>query len=121
MKREKTHYINYQLMGNLLNRRNWLRQGALAFSAIGISPSLFSNGLYELLQKPPMFTTADNPILLNGNENAYGPSPLARKAILQHYLSLNRYPDNFIGSLKQKIGAHWKVKEKMQPAFLFAL
>jgi len=98
-------------MDNHLNRRNWLRQSALALTAIGISPSVFSIGLYEQPQRLPTFPTADNPILLNGNENAYGPSPLARKAILQHYLSSNRYPDNYIASLKQKIASHWKVKE----------
>jgi histidinol-phosphate aminotransferase len=31
---------------------------------------------------------------------------------LQHYLTSNRYPDNFIALLKQKIASHWKVKEQ---------
>jgi histidinol-phosphate aminotransferase len=99
-------------MGNQINRRSWLRQSTLALTAISISPSLFSKDFYELPQKLTEFQTADNLILLNGNENPYGPSPLARKAILQHYLSSNRYPDNFIPSLKQKIASHWKVKEQ---------
>ncbi|HZH01223.1 MAG TPA: histidinol-phosphate transaminase [Flavisolibacter sp.] len=96
-------------MGNQINRRNWLKQSAFALTAIGVSPPLFSNGLYEFPQRPP---EADNLILLNGNENPYGPSPLARKAILQHHLSSNRYPDNFIASLKRKIASHWNVKEQ---------
>ncbi len=99
-------------MDNQLNRRNWLRQSALAITALGVSHSLFSNGLCEQPKRFPTFPTADNHILLNGNENAYGPSPLAQKAILEHYLSSNRYPDHFIASLKQKVASHWKVKEQ---------
>jgi histidinol-phosphate aminotransferase len=99
-------------MGNQINRRNWLRQSALALTAIGVPPSLFSKDLYELQQRFPTFPATNNPILLNGNENAYGPSPLAQKAIVQHYLTSNRYPDNFIASLKQKIALHWKIQEQ---------
>jgi histidinol-phosphate aminotransferase len=98
-------------MGNKIDRRNWLKQGTLALTAIGISPSLFSNGIYKPPQRFYASLGNDNPILLNGNENPYGPSPLAQKAILQHYLSSNRYPDNFIALLKQKIASHWKVDE----------
>jgi len=99
-------------MDNQLNRRNWLRQSALTLTALGVSQSLFSKDFNELSQRVPAFYSADNLITLNGNENPYGPSPQARKAILQHYLSSNRYPDNFIPSLKQKIASHWKVNEQ---------
>jgi histidinol-phosphate aminotransferase len=99
-------------MGNQIDRRNWLRQSALALTALGVAPSLFSRDLYELKQKLPGIRAADSPIFLNGNENPYGPSPLAKKAILEHYFSSNRYPDTFVASLKQKIALHWKVQEQ---------
>lgn len=99
-------------MSNQINRRNWLRQSALSLTALGITPSLFSNDVNGFLGRLSTIPSADNPILLNGNENPYGPSPLAQKAILQHYLTSNRYPDNFIPSLKQKIALHWKVQEQ---------
>jgi histidinol-phosphate aminotransferase len=99
-------------MANQINRRGWLKQSTLAFTAIGISPALFSTALPESTERLLRFRTADKTILLNSNENAYGPSPLARNAILQSYLSSNRYPDNYIASLKKKIASHWKVKEE---------
>jgi histidinol-phosphate aminotransferase len=99
-------------MGNHIDRRNWLKQSTLALTAIGISPSLFSNGVYNTAKRVAPILGTTNLILLNGNENPYGPSPLAQKAILQYYQSSNRYPDNFITLLKQKLATHWKVKEE---------
>ena len=59
-----------------------------------------------------LYRPADNKILLNSNENAYGPSPLARQAILDHYLQSNRYPDDIVGDLKKKLASHWSVSEE---------
>jgi histidinol-phosphate aminotransferase len=99
-------------MGNQIDRRSWLKQSTLAFTALGIPPALFSRTLQELPERLIPFPAADEPILLNSNENAYGPSPLARKAIVQSYLSSNRYPDNYIPLLRRKIASHWDVKEE---------
>ena len=49
------------------------------------------------------------PILLNSNENAYGPGPFAQKAILGSYKNSNRYPDDYLPLLKKKIAEHWNV------------
>ena len=87
------------------NRRNWLRQSALLLGAIGLDAELFAKE--KKLHRP-----ADSKILLNSNENAYGPSPLARQAILDHYLETNRYPDDIIDNLKKKLASHWSVKEE---------
>src|SRR4030095_3207778 len=49
------------------------------------------------------------PIWLNSNENAYGPSPFAQKAIMDSYKKSNRYPDDYLPLLKKKIAEHWNV------------
>ncbi len=86
----------------LTDRRTWLKQSAVTLAALGLKTSLFANEN----------TIVDAPagmIWLNSNENAYGPSPLARKAIMEHYLKSNRYPDDYIPLLKKKIADHWNV------------
>ena len=84
------------------SRRQWLKQSAFILAGLGITPKLFA--------RENDFPEAGNDmILLNSNENAYGPSLLARKAILEHYLQSNRYPDDFIPVLKKKIAGHWSV------------
>ncbi len=85
------------------SRREWLRQSAFALAAAGIAADVFAGKEKKLLP-------ADNMILLNSNENAYGPSPKARKAILDHYLSSNRYPDDLIPVLKKEIAKHWNIR-----------
>jgi len=84
------------------DRRSWLKQTSFAVAGLGLIPVLS----YAKEKKP--FNPA-NPILLNSNENAYGPSPLAQKAILESYKNSNRYPDDYIPLLKKKIAKHWNV------------
>jgi len=91
-------------MSNSINRRSWLRQSALAFVGMHIAPAILSRDLHNSKSD-----STDNIILLNSNENAYGPSPLARKAILESYLNSNRYPDDYVPLLKKKLAAHWNV------------
>ena len=92
-------------MRNSIDRRDWLKQSALALAGLGLTPQLFAADKRR-------FFSPGNPILLNSNENAYGPSPLARKAILETYQFSNRYPDDYIPLLKKKIARHWKVNEE---------
>lgn len=87
------------------NRRNWFKQSALLFGALTVDAGLFAT-------EKNIYRPADGKILLNSNENAYGPSPLARQAILDHYLQTNRYPDDIVGTLKKKIATHWSVGEE---------
>ena len=86
----------------LTDRRRWLKQSTLALAGLGITQNL-------LAAEKRKFFFPGNPIFLNSNENAYGPSPLARKAILDSYQNSNRYPDDFISPLKKKIATHWSV------------
>ena len=54
----------------------------------------------------------DNPdaaVVLANNENPYGPSPAARKAIMESYLQSNRYPDDAILVLQKAVADHWQL------------
>lgn len=82
-------------MRNFIDRRLWLKQSSLALAGLGLTPTLFADpkrSIHENKTYSPGST-----ILLNSNENAYGPSPAARKAILDNYLISNRYPSAFVG------------------------
>jgi histidinol-phosphate aminotransferase len=86
----------------LYNRRRWLQQSLAAAAVLGVSS--------KLPAMPAPERSADGrAILLNSNENPYGPSPLAQKAILEHYMGSNRYPDDHITRLISKIAGHWAV------------
>ena len=89
----------------LTDRRQWLKQSTLALAGLGLTQNLLAAEKIKVFAPGPS-------ILLNSNENAYGPSPLARKAIMESYQYSNRYPDDYISSLKKKIASHWAVNEE---------
>ncbi len=99
-------------MENYIHRRSWLKQSSLALAGLGLTPTLFAKDLDKTFYDDKKFFSPGNTILLNSNENAYGPSPAARKAILDNYLISNRYPDDYIPVLKKKIALHWNVGEE---------
>ena len=84
------------------DRRTWLKQSSFALAGLGLIPA-FSYANEEKLFDPA------NPIWLNSNENAYGPSPFAQKAMLDADKKSNRYPDDYLPLLKKKIAGHWGV------------
>lgn len=87
----------------IYNRRVWLQQSLTALAGFAISTDVAAI-------PTSFFAPSTGAILLNSNENPYGPSPLAQKAILEYYMQSNRYPDDYIGLLQKKIAAHWGVK-----------
>ena len=84
------------------SRRQWIRQSSLALAGLGFVSEILAGNSRK-------YHSNNNQILLNSNENAYGPSPLARKAIEELYSKSNRYPDDYIILLKKKIAAHWRI------------
>lgn len=98
-------------MKNSIDRRLWLKQSSLALAGLGLTPTIFAKD-HKSFHDHKKFYSAGDTILLNSNENAYGPSPMARKAILENYLTSNRYPDDLIPVLKRSIAAHWNVGEE---------
>src|SRR5687767_7326458 len=49
---------------------------------------------------------SEKAIRLNSNENAYGPSEAAKRAIMESLTEANRYPRQFISDLKKQIAEH---------------
>jgi len=82
------------------SRRSWLRQAILTIPALQLGTDLFAS---------PSFAPASGPILMNSNENPYGPSPMARQAMAQALAWSNRYPDDKIVDLKKEIANFWGV------------
>ncbi|MGI8584710.1 MAG: pyridoxal phosphate-dependent aminotransferase [Chitinophagaceae bacterium] len=95
-----------------LDRRLWLKQSTLALAGLGLTPAIFAKDPKNSFQNYKLQHSPNDTILLNSNENAYGPSPAARKAILENYLISNRYPDDIIPVLRKKIAMHWNVAEE---------
>lgn len=86
-------------MTTSLSRRAWLQRSAMAAAILPIS------GWY----KPDIETGnyisrgAVAPLRLNSNENAYGPGPMAKQAILDSLAEANRYPWSMTNQLREAI------------------
>lgn len=78
----------------LTNRRNWLKQMSLGIAGVGI-------GGLDAVAAPGFDVPADDkPIRLVSNENPYGPSPLAKKAMADHISLSNRYNRQLTDTLR---------------------
>ena len=82
------------------SRRDWLKISAALAAGLSISTSLYA----ERKQLPAGM------VLLNSNENAYGPSANTIKAMADAMKLSNRYPDDLHPQLKQQLATHWKVE-----------
>lgn len=85
-----------------MNRRQLLRQGALAAAAFAFCRDSFSRETEKFI------ATQDDIrglIRLGSNENPHGPSPLARKAMMDAVNSSNRYPWEVTTQLREKIAS----------------
>ncbi len=85
-------------------RRQWIRNTSTAFAGLALSPALFATERERY--------RANGIILLNSNENAYGPSAASRKAMMEANGRSNRYPDHKIDELKNEVAAFWQVKSE---------
>jgi histidinol-phosphate aminotransferase len=83
------------------SRRQWLRNTAATIAGISMVPGLYAS-------EKERYRAAGN-ILLNSNENAYGPSAATRKAMADALVNSNRYPDDMVPMLKKEVAAFWGV------------
>lgn len=119
----------YTLMGNTINRRTLLKRGAFLAGAIPFAGSLLNN-----LQAAPhaVTGTAFSPFSEEGwtereialsevvplkarlyaNENPFGPSDKAKKAIVDTLPVSYQYPIRAMGDLTEKIASFEKVKQE---------
>ncbi len=89
-------------MPQTTSRRDWLKITAALTAGLSISKNMYAGE-----QKKPV-----SMILLNSNENAYGPSANTIKAMVEAAKISNRYPDDIIPILKQQLAAHWNVSSE---------
>ncbi|MBC7950055.1 MAG: histidinol-phosphate aminotransferase family protein [Chitinophagaceae bacterium] len=82
-----------------MHRRQLLKQSALAVAAFSFSRDLFAREAERFI---PAAGFADF-IKLSSNENPHGPSPLARKAMIDAVSTSNRYPWDVTTKLREKI------------------
>src|SRR5678816_3287885 len=88
-------------MSNNSSRREWLRNTTAALAGISLAPAIFATEKERY--------RAAGIILLNGNENAYGPSTAARKAMVEAAGNSNRYPDDHVSALKKQVAEFWNM------------
>ena len=88
-----------------MHRRQLLKQTALAVAAFTVSRDLFSREADRTIK----IRGWANFIKLSANENPYGPSPMARKAMTEAVNGSNRYPWETTTQLRKKIGAMYNL------------
>ena len=88
-----------------MQRRDLLKQTALTIAAFSFSRDLFSR---EAEKKIINLGIADY-IKLSSNENPHGPSPLAKKAMMEAVSNSNRYPWEVTNQLREKIGSMYNL------------
>ncbi len=88
-------------MHNQLSRRYWLKNTATALAGLGIAPTILRS---EIPAKK-----SSGIILLNSNENAYGPSAATKRAMADALSNSNRYPDDQVPVLKKQVADFWDV------------
>jgi histidinol-phosphate aminotransferase len=96
-------------MNNSLSRRNWLKASIGIASGVAITPALIQTLMAAPLTKHEEIFFGQLPptlkIRLNANENPYGPSDKAKKAVIDSLTEGNRYPFQVVTELKEMIAA----------------
>lgn len=89
-----------------LNRRQWIQKSLLATSGILVAGQ--AAAIYPLQNRN---LNPDNGFIrLNWNENPYGPSPKALKAMMEMLQNANYYPDDMVVELKNLLATKYAVE-----------
>jgi len=88
-----------------MHRRQLLKQSALSIAAFTFSRDLFSREPERIIATSGF---ADF-IKLSSNENPHGPSPRAKKAMMEAVNTSNRYPWDVTTQLREKLGAKYNL------------
>jgi len=92
----------------MLSRRNFFKTAGWGVAAAAASVGLRSDLL--TWAEPSRAPQPDGPILLNSNENAYGPFPSVL-AMSNPFQGVNRYPDHHSDVITERLAALHKVPE----------
>jgi histidinol-phosphate aminotransferase len=95
-----------------LSRRNFLRVSGVGLGAAAAASTvpLPLSAFAQRCGEPPRTPDPSGPILLNGNENAYGPLPKVKAAMPETLALANRYPDAKYDKLVATVARAHKVK-----------
>ncbi len=85
-----------------IDRRTWMKQSLLASATVLLAGAPIAKGCASERRSSELPLSEDL-LLLNWNENPYGPPASAVKAVNDCMEKANRYPDELIKSLKEKI------------------
>lgn len=94
-----------------MNRRSFLTSSSLVIGGLSLSSFVSSAYTNETLKNKLAFN-AENPLLLNFNENSLGMSPNAQKAIIAALPNAFRYPDDARSELISELGKEFKLSDK---------
>ncbi|MBS6209251.1 pyridoxal phosphate-dependent aminotransferase [Proteus cibi] len=94
-----------------MNRRSFLTSSSLVIGGLSLSSFVSSAYANETLKNKLVFN-AENPLLLNFNENSLGMSPNAQKAIIDALPNAFRYPDDARSELISELGKEFKLSDK---------
>jgi len=104
-------------MTNHINRRNWLKQSSILAGGLPFAASLISTNWAKAAVSSPdkhefisdrqfaEWAPANLKARLFANENPFGPSPKAKKAIIDAIDSSYQYPFMYISGLTEKIAS----------------
>jgi len=101
-----------------IHRRTLLQQLGCGIAGSALIPSSEAAALAKMLAHPPADSASgssatpapDNPLLLNQNVNAYGPSPTALAELRANYSSVLRFPKQEAANLADTLVALHKIK-----------
>ncbi len=92
------------------NRRKWLQQIGLGVAGLTLNPL---NTLVSSTHKlQPRVVSTDGTLHLSSNENPYGPSSLARKAMAESISDSNRYNWDLTGDLISAVAKKNSLKDE---------
>lgn len=94
-----------------MNRRSFLTSSSLVISGLSLSPFVSSVYANETLKNKLVFN-AENPLLLNFNENSLGMPQKAKQAIINALPNAFRYPDDARSKLINELGKEFKLSDK---------
>lgn len=91
----------------MISRRNLLRSSVGAAVALALPPKLLA---LEPTRHPARHGAPGGPILLNSNENAYGPLPKVQPEMVKALARVHRYPDSEFDELWDELSRHHGAK-----------
>lgn len=106
-------------MKEKLNRRDWFKSSLALTAGLTVTPAFVQNLMAAPVSEAERAffkqgKTTGAKVRLNSNENPYGPSEKARKAVMQILSEGNRYAFNELEELKRIIAQ----KEGVDPSFI---